>query len=170
MTKRLHKGLCLSFALSLLLLFPYAAEKKPEKVDFNGFDEFVTEAMKEWKVPGLAVSIVKDGEVIYSKGFGYRDKEKKLNVTPETLFAIGSCSKAFTAAAMGILVDEGNLEWDKPVRTYLPTFKLKDPFVSERITVLDLVCHRSGLPRHEFMWYGSSAERQELFERLQYLE
>ncbi len=170
MTKRLHKGLCLSFALSLLLLFPYAAEKKPEKVDFNGFDEFVTEAMKEWKVPGLAISIVKDGEVIYSQGYGYRDKEKKLKVTPETLFAIGSCSKAFTAASMGILVDEEKLEWNKPARKYLPSFKLKDAFISERVTVLDLVCHRSGLPRHEFMWYGSTATREELFNRLQYLE
>lgn len=167
---RLQKRLCFYLAFILLLFYPLAADKKPEKVDLNGFDQFVTEAMKEWQVPGLAISIVKDGEVIYSKGFGYRDKEKKLKVTPETLFAIGSCSKAFTAVSMGILVDEGKLEWNKTVRTYLPEFKLKDPFVSERLTVLDLVCHRSGLPRHEFMWYGSSATRKELFERLQYLE
>lgn len=170
MDVRLLKGLCLCLVLTLFLLSPLAAENKPEKVGLNGFDEFVSKAMEEWKVPGLAVSIVKDGEVIYSSGFGYRDLEQKLEVTPETLFAIGSCSKAFTAVTMGILVDDGKLEWDKPVREYLPTFKLKDPFVSERMTPRDLVYHRSGLPRHEFMWYGSSAAREALFNRLQYLE
>jgi CubicO group peptidase (beta-lactamase class C family) len=71
---------------------------------------------------------------------------------------------------MGILVDEEKLDWDKPVREYLPSFKLKDPFATERMTPLDLVCHRSGLPRHDLMWYGSSANRQEIFDRLQYLE
>jgi CubicO group peptidase (beta-lactamase class C family) len=126
--------------------------------------------MEEWKVTGLGISIVKDGKVIFSKGFGFRDVKKGLKVTPKTLFAIGSCSKAFTATTMGILVDEGKLDWDEPVREYLPSFKLKDSFATERMTPLDLVCHRSGLPRHDLMWYSSSATRKELFDRLQYLE
>jgi CubicO group peptidase (beta-lactamase class C family) len=126
--------------------------------------------MEEWKVPGLGISIVKDGKVIFSKGFGFRDVKKGLKVTPKTLFAIGSCTKAFTTVAMGILVDEGKLDWNKPVREYLPSFKLKDTFATERMTPLDLVCHRSGLPRHDLMWYGSAANRQEIFDRLQYLE
>ncbi|MFQ6032023.1 MAG: serine hydrolase domain-containing protein, partial [Candidatus Zixiibacteriota bacterium] len=126
--------------------------------------------MKEWKVPGLAISIVKEDKVIYTKGFGFRDVKKGLKVTPHTLFAIGSCTKAFTAVAMGFLVDEGKLDWDKPVREYLPSFKLKDPFASERMTPRDLVCHRSGLPRHDLVWYNSSTSREELTHRLQYLE
>ena len=155
---------------AFLFYLPLVAKKAPEKVNFKGFDQFVSETMKVWKVPGLAIAIVKDGKVILSKGYGFRDVEKKLKVTPKTLFAIGSCTKAFTATTMGILVDEGKLDWDKPVRAYLPAFKLKDSFASERMAPRDLVCHRSGLPRHDWMWYNSSASRRELFDRLQYLE
>jgi len=170
MKKRIAQAFCLLIVLFLLISTPFSAEKKTQKVDLKGFDTFVTKTMEEWKVPGLGISIVKDGKVIFSKGFGFRDVKKGLKVTPETLFAIGSCSKAFTAVTMGILVDEGKLDWDKPVREYLPSFKLKDPFATEGMTPRDLVCHRSGLPRHDSMWYNSSATRKELFDRLQYLE
>jgi CubicO group peptidase (beta-lactamase class C family) len=170
MKKRIAQAFCLLNVLFLLISTPFSAEKKAQNVDLKEFDTFVTETMEEWKVPGLGISIVKDGKVIFSKGFGFRDVKKGLKVTPKTLFAIGSCSKAFTAVTMGILVDKGKLDWDKPVREYLPSFKLKDPFATERMTPLDLVCHRSGLPRHDWLWYSSSATRQELFDRLQYLE
>ena len=170
MKKRLIKIVCLLFVVSLFIYSPLPAKKDTKNTDLKDFSEFVNKRMKEWKVPGLAIAVVKDGKVIYSEGFGFRDVKQKLKATPQTLFAIGSCSKAITAAAMGILVDEGKLDWDKPVREYLPTFKLKDPFASEKMTPRDLVCHRSGLPRHDLMWYNSSATRQELFERLQYLE
>ena len=135
-----------------------------------GFEEFVQNIIKEWKIQGLAMAIVKDGEVIFSKGFGLRDVANGLEVTPHTLFPIASCTKAFTTAAMAILVDDGKLDWDTPVRHYLPNFKLYDPFMTDRMTPRDLVSHRSGLPRHDLMWYNSSASRQELFDRLQYLE
>jgi len=161
-----------SFAL-VLFLFLYSgllAQKVEPKVSLKGFPEFVTKTMAEWKVPGLAISIVKDGKVIFAEGFGFRDVKQALKVTPQTLFAIGSCSKAFTAVDVGILVDEAKLEWDKPVRTYLPSFKLYDAFASERMTPRDLLCHRSGLPRHDSVWYGSTFTRKELFDRLQYLE
>jgi CubicO group peptidase (beta-lactamase class C family) len=138
--------------------------------ELNGFDEFVAKMMEEWEVPGLAISIVKDGDVIFSHGFGYRDVENKLNVTPKTLFAIGSCTKAFTAVSMGILVDEGKLEWDKPVRDYMPDFRMYDSYVTENMTPRDLLTHRSGLPRHDLVWYGSSLKRKELIDRLRYLE
>jgi len=170
MKRRIIQAFCLLLILCLFINIPFAAEKKTQKVDLKGFEEFVTKTMEEWKVTGLGISIVKDGKVIFSKGFGFRDVKKGLKVTPKTLFAIGSCSKAFTATTMGILVDEGKLDWDEPVREYLPSFKLKDPFATERMTPLDLVCHRSGLPRHDLMWYNSSATRKELFDRLQYLE
>ena len=156
--------------LSFTLFHSLNASQEPETANLEGFDKFITDVMAEWKVPGLAISIVKDGKVLYSRGFGSRNIKEGLEVTPHTLFAIGSCSKAFTAAAMGILVDEGKLDWDKPVREYLPSFKLEDLFASQGMTPRDLVCHRSGLPRHDLVWYNSSADREELFERLQYLE
>jgi CubicO group peptidase (beta-lactamase class C family) len=136
----------------------------------QGFDDFVRSIMQDWKVPGLAIAVVKDSEVVFSQGFGKRDVDGGLEVTPQTLFPIGSCTKAFTTTSMAILVDEGKLDWDTPVKHYLPTFKLYDLFASEHITPRDLVTHRSGLPRHDLMWYNSSATRQELFDRLQYLE
>jgi CubicO group peptidase (beta-lactamase class C family) len=170
MKKRITQAFCLLIVLFVLISTSFSGEEKTQKANLNGFDKFVTKTMEEWKVPGLGISIVKDGKVIFSKGFGFRDVKKGLKVTPKTLFAIGSCSKAFTAVTMGILVDEGKLDWDKPVREYLTSFKLKDPFATEGMTPRDLVCHRSGLPRHDGMWYGSSATRKELFDRLQYLE
>jgi len=135
----------------------------------DGFSDFVTKMIDDWNVPGLAIAIVKDGEVVFSEGFGHRDIEKDLPVTPETIFAIASSTKAFTTMAMGILVDEGKIEWDSPVRDYLPTFKLHDPLATERMTPRDLITHRCGLPRHDLMWYNSAFTRQEIFDRLQYL-
>ena len=170
MKDRITKVLCLFIIFSFILFSPLTAKKAQEKVNLKGLDQFITDVMVEWKVPGLAISIIKDGQLVYSKGFGFRDVDRELKVTPKTLFAIGSCSKAITAVIMGILVDEGKLDWDKPVREYLPSFKLKDLFAAERMTPRDLACHRSGLPRHDYIWYNSSFSRKELFDRLQYLE
>lgn len=144
-------------------------DKKLEK-RLEKFREFMNTEMKKWEVPGIGVGIVKDGKVIFAEGFGLRNVEKNLPVTTDTLFAIGSASKAFTTMDIGILVDEGKVEWDKPVRDYLPTFKLKDPVVSERMTVRDLVCHNSGLPRHDAIWYGSAFSRKDIFDRLEHLD
>lgn len=135
----------------------------------QGFDDFVRTTMQDWKLPGLAIGIVKDGKILFSQGFGKRDTTQDLNVTPKTLFAIGSCTKAFTATALGILVDEGKVDWDTPVRNYLPSFKMHDTFASERMTARDLLTHRSGLPRHDLAWYNSPRSRKELFDSLQYL-
>ncbi|HZR40920.1 MAG TPA: serine hydrolase domain-containing protein, partial [Ktedonobacteraceae bacterium] len=136
----------------------------------QGFEDFIHSTMQDWKLPGLAIAIIKNGEVILSQGFGKRDIAQGLDVTPQTLFPIGSCTKAFTTTSMGILVDEGKLDWDTPVRTYLPTFKMYDAFATERMTPRDLVTHRSGLPRHDLAWYNSTRSRKELVESLQYLE
>jgi CubicO group peptidase (beta-lactamase class C family) len=141
------------------------------ETQLQGLDEFVHIIMQEWKVPGLALSVIKENEVIYARGFGQRDKEQGLPVTPQTLFPIASCTKAFTTAALGILADQGKLDWDTPVRAYIPSFKLYDPVASERVTPRDLVSHRTGLPRHDLVWYNNTtATRRDLFERLQYLE
>lgn len=116
------------------------------KFPLSNIRQLVEETLELWHVPGLAVAVVKDGQVILCEGFGLRNIEKNLAVTSDTLFPIASCTKAFTAMSVGLLVDAGKLDWDKPVRDYLPTFKLQDLFASERITPLDLLTHRSGLP------------------------
>ena len=139
-------------------------------MNLRAFDSFVSKVRREWKTPGVAVAIVHNGKVVLSKGYGLRDTAHGLAVTPRTLFAIASCSKAFTTMALGLLVDEKELCWDKPVRDYVPGFRLKDPIATERATARDLACHRIGLPRHDLMWYGSSLSRRELFDRLRHLE
>lgn len=157
--------------LALFLALPgFGAKQADPKVQLKGFPEFVTKIMAEWKVPGMAVAIVKDGKVIFAEGFGLRDVKQDLKVTPHTIFPIGSCSKAFTAAGVGILVDEGKVGWDEPVRTYLPDFKLQGEYASAHITLRDLLSHRTGLPRHDLMWMGGQFDRRELYDRLRYLE
>jgi CubicO group peptidase (beta-lactamase class C family) len=136
----------------------------------HGFPEYINARLKEWNVPGAAIAIVKGGRVIFSEGFGLRDIARKLPVTPHTIMPIGSSTKAFTTLAIGTLVDEGKLDWDTPVRSYIPTFRMYDSFATERMTLRDMACHRSGLPRHELMWLGSPFNREQLFDRLQYLE
>jgi len=156
--------------------FPCDLERKADPVaaakeSLAGFDDVVTDAMKKFEVPGMAIAIVKNKEVIYAKGFGLRDVEKQLPVTADTLFAIGSSSKAFTTFVLGTLVDEGKIEWDKPARNYIPWFKLFDPSMTERLSVRDLVTHRSGLPRHDLVWYNNfDASRESLVRKLAYLE
>jgi CubicO group peptidase (beta-lactamase class C family) len=134
------------------------------------FNAFMQQTLELWHVPGAAVAVVKDGHVILSEGYGLRDIDHNLPANADTLFPIASCTKAFTAMCVGLLVDEGRLEWDKPLRDYLPTFKLQDHFASEHMTPRDLLCHRSGLPRHDLLWYASNFKRKEVFDRLKYLE
>ncbi len=137
---------------------------------FEGFDAFVDSLMQEFGVPGVAVAAIQDGEVVLAKGYGYRDREKGLPMTERTLLAIGSNSKSFTVTVLGMLVDEGRLEWDEPLRSYLPDFQLADERATYEMTPRDLVTHRSGLPRHDLLWYGRSYGRYDLYERLRYLE
>jgi CubicO group peptidase (beta-lactamase class C family) len=108
-------------------------------------DRTVARAMKEFEVPGMAVGIVKDGKLLYAKGYGVRELGKPARVDADTLFQIGSNTKAFTTAALAILVDEGKLHWDDKVIDYLPQFRLYDPYVTREFTVRDLLTHRSGL-------------------------
>src|SRR5258706_10716220 len=144
-----------------------AADSKPS---LDGFDAFAEKTLKDWKCVGFAIAVIQDGKVTFAKGYGVRDQKSNLPVTTKTLFAIGSSTKSFTVTSLGVLVDEGKLDWDKPVREYLPEFKMFDPFASEHMTPRDLVTHRSGLPRHDMMWYNSAHTRQEMVERLRYLE
>src|ERR1044071_240608 len=155
--------------VSLIALAPVRAQNGTP-ASLNGFDGFVEQVMKDWHVPGIAVAIVKDGRVVYAKGYGFRDVKKGLKVTPDTLFAIGSCSKSFTATSLAILNGEGKFYWDKPLRDYMPDFRLYDAYATNQMRPRDLVTHQSGLPRHDLVWYGSPLSRNELYERLRYLE
>jgi CubicO group peptidase (beta-lactamase class C family) len=145
---------------------PAAKAKKA----LEGFDETVAKSLAQLKVPGVAIAIVKDKDVIFSKGFGFRDVETKLPMTADTIMAIGSSTKAFTAFTLGTLVDRGQVEWDKPVRDYIPWFRLYDAQAGERLTPRDLVTHRSGLPRHDLVWYNNrTSTREQLVRSLAYL-
>lgn len=168
--RRIFRVFAVLVLVSLLLTPSLYGKKAAGKINLQGFSAFVEKMRKNYDVPGVALAIVKDGKTVFARGFGYRDVEKKLKVTADTLFAIGSCSKAFTATVLGILVDEGKLEWEKPVSEYLPGFKLQDPIATRLMTTVDLVTHRSGLPRHDYVWYGSQTNREEIFHRLRYLE
>jgi len=161
--------------VGLAAVGPVAARERagaapPAAKALAGLDAFVTARMLDWKAPGVALAVVKDGRVLLARGYGYRDVEKKLPVTARTLFAIGSITKSFTVATLGTLVDEGKLAWDTPVREYLPAFRLQDEVAGARMTPRDLVTHRSGLPRHDALWYGSEASQAEMVARLRYLE
>jgi len=136
----------------------------------ESIEKFVIEQLAAWEVPGCAVTAVHNGKVVLESGWGHRNLESRLPVTPDTLFAIGSTTKAFTAATVGALVDEGLLEWDRPMRDYVPDVRLHDPVVTERLTVTDLLSHRSGLPRHDLIWLGHpERSRTEIVERLRFL-
>lgn len=144
-------------------------EEKPGRLD--GFDEFVTAKMAEYEVPGAVVGIVENDSVVYLKGFGVREIGKPDKVDPDTRFQIASVSKYITAGAIGSLVDEGKLDWDEPVVTYLPNFALKDAYAGEHATLRDLLAHRTGLRHFDGDLLGRLGySNAELLERMRYLE
>lgn len=153
----------------ILIILPGATGSEPDK-RLEGFDTFINNIIDSWNAPGMAVAIVENGEVIFKEGFGYRNVENKLPVTPSTLFAIASVSKAFTTTAIAMLVDDGLLEWNAPVIDYLPEFRMSDPYINQHITIRDLVTHRSGLPRHDSVWLGTPFTREELVDKIKYLD
>ncbi|MBK6469609.1 MAG: serine hydrolase [Betaproteobacteria bacterium] len=124
-----------------------------------------------WRVPALAVALLKDGRVIYLKAFGYRDAAQSLPANTETIFRAGSVSKAFGAATVAMLVDEGRMAWDAPVTTYVPELRFAGGDAYGGITLRDMLSHRTGLPRHELLWYNNqSLTRQSLVARMPHLE
>ncbi|MCA1710573.1 MAG: serine hydrolase [Actinobacteria bacterium] len=140
--------------------------------DLEQLRQTVEQERERFGVAGLSVVVVKDREVLLAEGFGSRDLERDLPATPETLFAIASDSKAFTAALCATFVDEGKLEWDKPVRDVVPWFQLQDPHASELVSVRDLLSHRTGLPRHDAVWFwgGPTPPQEEIVRKLRHLQ
>lgn len=163
------KKIFIILLLPFLVLQPTLAQKKEDK-RFAGLDTAFARVLQNWKAAGFAVAVIEKDKLIYAKGFGYRDYEKKLPVTANTLFAIGSCTKAFTASLMGMLEKDGKLDLNKPVRDYLPELRFYNESMNNQITVKDLMSHRTGLPRHDFSWYFFPSTRDSLLKRIQYQE
>ena len=133
-------------------------------------DRLAAEAMAVWKVPGAALAIVQDGEIVLTRGYGQRDIEADLPVTPQTHFVICSITKSFTATAIALLHNEGVLDWTKPVRDYLPEFRLSDQVATERVTIRDLLSHQSGLPRHDWLHLPGDLSPAEMLPLMRHLE
>ena len=159
-------------------MFSFSAAIKAETAEGNDYknrlgdiDKQVEQAIADFKVPGVAIAVVADGEIIKSAGYGVRDVERSLPVTPDTQFSIGSSTKAFTSFVIGSLVDEGKLDWDDPIKEVLPTWETSDAYLTDNGTLRDLLSHRTGLARHELIWLGNpDLTSDELLETLPHLE
>jgi CubicO group peptidase (beta-lactamase class C family) len=159
------------FILSLLgLLLFVSAGFAQQPLDTAALDAIANDALQAWHAPGLAVAVVRNDEVVYLKGFGVRERGGKEPVTPDTIFGIGSCTKAFTATAIGVLVEDGKMAWDDPVRKHVPTFRLADPLADRDVTLRDLLCHRTGLASHDHLWLRAPWPLEESVRRMAFLE
>lgn len=164
-----------ALALILLLSATLSADKglpSPAKDPLKGLDAYIIKAMKDWELPGLAVAVVKDDKVMLAKGYGVKEIGKSDPVNENTLFAIGSNTKAFTATALALLVQDKKLSWDDPVIDHLQGFQLFDPYVTRELMVRDLLSHRSGLGggRGDGLWYGQDYGRDEILRRIRFLK
>jgi CubicO group peptidase (beta-lactamase class C family) len=154
---------------AMFLVFPLAEAQSSLP---KNFDSFVESVRKQFEVPGISIAVVKDGKVLLAKGYGVRKLGAPEKVDSKTLFGIASNTKAFTATAIGLLVEEGKLEWDAPVVKYLPWFQLSDPYVTRELTIRDLLVHRSGLGlgAGDLLWWPPSTyNRKEIAHRLRYI-
>ncbi len=154
----------------ILMLFIGSLSVAAQEAPLQGFDDYVNRAIKDWEVPGIAIAVIKDDKIVFAKGYGVRELGKPSLVDEGTLFAIGSSSKAFTAATVAMLVDEGKLKWDDPATKYLPSLQLYDPYATRELTVRDLLSHRVGLERGDLLWYASPYDRSEVLRRIRYLK
>lgn len=165
----------LTLLLTAAMVSPAISQSKEKKPDFakrlSGVEKELNQVLADQKVAGYSVAIVYKDQIIYSKGFGYRDLENKKPVTPNTLFAIGSSSKAFTAAIIGQLEKEGKLKLDDLATTHLPQLTFKYDYMNTGITIRDMMCHRTGLSRFDYSWYMfNTSNRDSLIQRVKYME
>lgn len=155
-------------AWPLLFAFPAGAQSSPTRE--AEFDAYVAKAVSDWHMAGLAIAVVKDGKVQFSKGYGVRELGKSGPVDTNTVFAIASTTKAMTAAALAMLVDEGKVKWDDPVTKYIPAFQLNDPYVTREVTIRDLLTHRTGLGNADYLWGLSDLTPTEMIGRLRLIK
>ena len=150
----------IKFATLLLLALPLSGQPVNVAQKLKGFDKTVDKILKDWNVPGCGIGIVVKDKLVFAKGYGYRNLEKKLPVTPNTLFQIASNTKLFTSTAVGFLVEEGKLDWDKPIRNYVPQIQFYNDELTANVTIRDMLSHRTGISRHDLIWYKSDFTRQ----------
>jgi len=136
---------------------------------WHAFDRYVADALDSWHCPGVAIAVVRGDDVVYRAAHGLRDVERQLPLTPDSRFAMASVTKSFTAMSVALLVDEGRLAWDVPVREFLPELVLSDPYVTAHLTLRDMLSHRSGLPRHDLAAWRLDLPRAEFVKRLRHL-
>jgi len=162
----------LSFFIFIQVIILFAPVLPAQDVWETSLDEYIGKVVRDWKIPGLSIAIVKDDSIVFARGYGIREMGKKGKVDAHTLFAVASNTKAFTATLLGMLVDEGKLNWDDRVIDYLPSFQMFDPFVTRDIRIRDLLTHRSGLPTFggDRLWIGTSLSREEIITRIRHLE
>ena len=160
----------MKFWLILFYWIPLSAIFGQSKADFISrladLDRFVENQLDTWKNPGCAIAIVYKDQIIYSKGYGYRDVAHQLPANEHTLFAIASCTKAFTSSALGLLVAEKKISWDEPVKKYLPDLKMYNDELTGNLTIRDILSHRSGLPRYDEAWFGEKVTPSYLYSHL----
>ena len=160
------------FKIFLAILFVSIAAFAQTKEQINHLDAYFQKSLDEWQVPGMAIAIVNSDSLVFSKGYGFSNIDKKTKVDGNTLFAVASNSKAFTASAIAILVEEGKLNWTDKVVDYLPYFKMYDYYTTQNFTIEDLLCHRSGLVTFsgDLLWYGTTLTPEEIIAAQQYLK
>jgi CubicO group peptidase (beta-lactamase class C family) len=153
---------------SIILTFVLFTGSTQEKPNYQQLDQYIADGNKLFEMPGMAVGIIKDGKVVFNKTYGYAHTGTGLQVTPETVFGIASCSKAFTAACIAILVDEGKLDWTDKVIDHYPEFRVFDPYITREMEIQDLLGHRSGYQTFDgdLLWYGTDYSRKEVLKRL----
>jgi CubicO group peptidase (beta-lactamase class C family) len=145
------------------------APVRAQPVELLGLDTYIEQAIGAWEVPGLAIAVVRNDSVIYARGYGERRVGSGEPVDEHTLFAIASTTKAMTVAVLGMLRDDGALDWDDRVTAHLPGFELADPHVTRQVTIRDLVTHRTGVARHDNLWIASPFDRAEIVYRARHL-
>ncbi len=163
----------LLLAILAFALVPRLLGKTPgldTEARLKDFDAWMAETLKDWNVPGIGVGIVVGDRFVFARGYGYRDYGARLPFTPTTLYQIASNSKLFTSVAAGLLVEEGKLTWDKPVRESVPAIKFYNDYLNSTVTLRDMLSHRTGITRHDSIWYQAPDSRKELFAKLKYME
>ena len=157
--------------LTLALFTAHAGAQQPSiEPRLDGFDDYMNRLLETWNVPGIGVGVVVKQQLVFAKGYGYRDYGKKIPYTPTTTQPIASNTKLFTAVAAGLLVEDARLDWDKPIRDYVPSIKFASDDLNRTITMRDMLSHRTGISQHDGLWYKSDLTQKDLFDRLRYLE
>ena len=154
----------LTLLLSLVMIAATNAQPKKQIVPNTvaAFDNYLQKAIQVWQIPGMAVALVQDNKIIFTKGYGVREIGTNKIVDTKTLFACASTTKAMTAVCMGILADEGKVHWTDAVIKYLPSFKLYDPYVTRELTIQDLFTHNSGVGNADFLWAENNLSSDEI--------